>query len=208
MLIAQISDTHVTEPGAPLEKRFATAARLEQAVAHLLSLSQPPDAVLVTGDCVNSGSPAEYLRFRELLAPLPMPVYVIPGNHEHRENLRAAFGNQGVQHHQDFIQYVVSLGALRLIALDTHVPGEDGGRLCEKRLRWLAERLAEDSDTRVFIFQHHPPFSIGVPLLDRTGLDGIEADARIIGGWSSSMCCPMASGVPATSAFCIPIASV
>ena len=54
-----------------------------------------PDVVLITGDCVNSGSAAEYARFQALLRPLTMPVYVIPGNHDNREQLLAAFGGQG-----------------------------------------------------------------------------------------------------------------
>ncbi len=180
MLIAQISDPHVTAPGQPLEQRFATARHLQRAVTHLVSLPKPPDVVLITGDCVDDGSVPEYERFRELLQPLDMPIYVIPGNHDNREHMRQVFGEQGVLHQEDFMQYVVNIGAMRLIALDTLIPGQGGGQLCRERLRWLEERLTEDDSSPTILFQHHPPFAIGIPVLDRAGFGGMEALGHII----------------------------
>ncbi len=180
MLIAQISDTHVTTPGQPLEQRFATAAHLQRAVHHLVSLPKPPDVVLITGDCVDGGSVSEYERFREFLQPLDMPVYVIPGNHDNREHMRQVFGAQGALHQEDFIQYVVNAAPLRLIALDTLIPGQGGGRLCRERLHWLEERLTEDRSSLTILFQHHPPFAIGVPVFDRMGFEGTEEFGSII----------------------------
>lgn len=180
MLIAQISDTHVTSPGQPVEQRFATATHLQRAVTHLLSLPRLPDVVLITGDCVDEGSVAEYERLRVCLQPLEMPVYVIPGNHDNREHMRQVFGTQGVGHHETFMQYVVHAGPLRLIALDTLIPGQAGGRLCHERLHWLEAQLTADRASPTILFQHHPPFAIGIPVLDRAGFGGVEDLSRLI----------------------------
>jgi hypothetical protein len=56
---------------------------------------------------VDSGSGSEYERFRDLLRPLSMPVYVMPGNHDDRAHLREVFGTQGAKPMTDFVQYVV-----------------------------------------------------------------------------------------------------
>jgi 3',5'-cyclic-AMP phosphodiesterase len=95
MLVAQITDTHITIPGALVYGVVDTAKNLERAVAALNSLSTAPDVTVITGDLVEGGEPEEYAHLRVLLAPLRMPVLVIPGNHDARESLRGAFGADG-----------------------------------------------------------------------------------------------------------------
>lgn len=175
MIIAQISDPHITTAEGD-----ESEASLQRAVAHLMQLPVLPDVVLVTGDCANTGSAAEYARFQALLRPLPMPVYVIPGNHDDRAVMQQAFGPQGSQAMQSFIQYVVDAGPLRLIALDTLVPGRGDGALCDERLRWLEARLAEAPTRPTLIFMHHPPFLTGLTVLDQIGLADSEAFGAII----------------------------
>ena len=87
--IAQISDPHVG-----LHADYAdSVVALERAVAAVAAMDPAPVAVLLTGDLTYDGNPAEYERVRELLEPLAMPVHPIPGNHDRRENLRAAFSD-------------------------------------------------------------------------------------------------------------------
>ena len=114
MLLAQITDLHVTVPGRLLDSRYRTAAHLRGAVEHLVRMDPLPDAVAITGDLVEGGEPAEYARLLELLAPLPIPVHVIPGNHDDRENLRAAFRAAGHDHlpAAGFLCYEAAVGPL------------------------------------------------------------------------------------------------
>ncbi|NMO22528.1 phosphodiesterase [Pyxidicoccus fallax] len=181
MLLAQISDMHIGVPGSDVERRFDSATHLERAVQHLCRLEPRPDVVLCTGDLVNDGSPEEYARLAALLKPLPMPCYVIAGNHDDREHLRAAFAHQGYLPEQGFLHYVVELGPLRLIGLDTNVPGAPGGRLCADRLAWLDARLSEAPERPTLVFMHHPPFRTGIHRVDAMGLEGSEALAAVIG---------------------------
>src|SRR5215475_8357402 len=161
MLIAQISDMHVKPPGELLYKRIDTAAFLERAVAHVMALDPKPDVVLATGDLVDGGKPEEYALLRRLLAALPMPVYLIPGNHDARDPMREAFPDHAYLPKSGFLQYVVEDLPVRLIALDTLVDGKGFGALCVDRLGWLEARLNESQRPTV-LFMHHPPFGCGI----------------------------------------------
>src|SRR5579864_527534 len=130
MLIAQISDLHIRRPGELAYRRVDTAMHLRRCIAHVTALRPQPDIVVATGDLVDSGAPEEYEHLAELLAPLPMPLYLIPGNHDERAALRAAFPrHRYLSDHQEFMQYTAAVGPLQLVALDTVLPGEPGGLL-------------------------------------------------------------------------------
>ena len=180
MILAQLSDTHVTLPGVKLDARTHSATRLGRAVEHLLALPNPPDAVIVTGDLVDRGGAEEYARLKELLRPLRMPVYVVPGNHDEREALRTAFASEHWMPKRGFIQYAIDQFPVRLLALDTNVPGEPGGRLCTERLDWLQGRLSEQPARPSLVFMHHPPYPTGHAVMDGMSLEGAEALAQIL----------------------------
>jgi hypothetical protein len=79
-----------------------------------------------------------------------------------------------------FLQYTVEDWPVRLVALDTLIPGASGGRLCAERLAWLDTRLAEAPDRPTVVLMHHPPFVTGMRKMDEMGLDGIDALAAVI----------------------------
>src|SRR5205085_7147899 len=116
-VLVQLSDPHLHVGG---DDRGAARA-LEAAVAAVLALRPAPDAVLVSGDLGDAGSPDEYARARELLAPLPMPVHVLPGNHDDADALADAFGMRA--------PYGTTLAGTRLVVCDTTVRGRVEGSL-------------------------------------------------------------------------------
>ena len=135
MLIAQISDMHLSTPGSRFEEIYRTAEHLARAVAHLNALEPRPDVVLATGDLVDRGEAGEYERLREQLEPLRMPVYLVPGNHDDRVVLPQVLDrHRYLPQDGGFLQYAVEDWPVRLVALDTLIPGESGGRLCAERL--------------------------------------------------------------------------
>ena len=181
MLIAQLSDTHVCAEGTRLYGRIDTNAGLARAIETVNRLRPRPDLVLVTGDLAESGQAAQYAMLRTLLARLEMPVFVLPGNHDSRERLRAAFSDHAyLPAVGEFLHYAAELGPLTLIALDTQVPGEDGGTLCAERLRWLEGELERSRGRPTLIAMHHPPVPIGVDWLDRSGCANAEALAAVV----------------------------
>lgn len=185
MLIAQISDTHIGLPTSLLETSGRTSEHLQRAVAHLVAMSPRPDAVVLSGDCVDAGSVEEYERLAKLLEPLPMPVHLAVGNHDDATNLARVFDRHATLLDESFLQYEVRHGDLRLLILDTRIPGAPSGHLCERRLAWLDERLAEDTRAPTLVFLHHPPYRSGLPAMDAMGLDSSEALGEIIGRYSN-----------------------
>ena len=144
-LLLQLSDPHIREPDRLAYSRIETADYLRRAIATIAKLPQQPDAVVITGDLTGFGRAAEYDHLRELLVPLAMPVYLMPGNHDDRNQLRKSFSEHGYLGSSGFVQYSVAIGSgagqLQLIALDTVVPGASEGCLCAERLNWLSSQL-------------------------------------------------------------------
>ena len=171
MLICQISDLHVRPPGELAYRHVDTAGFVRRCVSQILARRPLPDVVVVTGDLVDRGQPEEYEHLIALLAPLSMPVYVIPGNHDERNALRYALPAHRYLHTGgEFLHYAVPLGPICLIGLDTVIPREGGGMLCADRLRWLEQQLDDHRDTPIVMLMHHPPFLTGVLHMDRVGL--------------------------------------
>ena len=92
MLIAQISDTHILASASDLPAAQLRADCLRRCIADINQ--QHPDVVIFTGDTVQHGQSEEYARLRELLAPLHAPLYLIPGNRDDNEAMRAAFNDK------------------------------------------------------------------------------------------------------------------
>ncbi len=163
-LLLQISDTHLGADWDGVDPDACVA----RAVAAIEALDERPDALLVSGDLSQNGRPEEYARLIELLAPLGLEPHVLPGNHDLRGPLRAAFGLPGSG--EEHASHVVDLGPLRLVCLDSTVPGAEGGALDEGRIEWLAAALEKEPGRPTVLAMHHPPLSTAIPSFDAIGL--------------------------------------
>jgi 3',5'-cyclic AMP phosphodiesterase CpdA len=134
LLVAQISDTHILVPESDHPAALLRGDCLWRTVADVNQ--QQPDAVIFTGDTVQHGQPEEYARLRELLAPLEVPLYLVPGNRDDKNEMRAAFSD------------------------DSTLVGERKGRFCESRQAWLDKKLGEQPGRPTLLFIHHPPFDV------------------------------------------------
>lgn len=169
-LLLQLSDPHIREPGKLAYGRIETAPYLKRAIDSILALPQTPDAIVITGDLTDFGRAAEYDHLRTLLRPLKMPVYLMPGNHDDRLQMRRSFPDHSYWGHDGYMQYSVAVGDLQLIALDTVVPQASSGSLCAERLEWLAAELGTHRSRPVVIAMHHPPFQTLIGHMDAIGL--------------------------------------
>lgn len=181
-LIAHITDLHLRPRGVACYRVADTNMFAERVIPALNSLSPRPDAVVLTGDLTDKSDPREYALARSLLARLKMPVYLIPGNHDGSADMRREMSNfPGMNGDvSGKLCYTADIGDLRLIALDTHVPGSPLGTLGTPQLTWLSDRLAED-DRPTLVALHHPPVLTGIGHMDAIGLTDKEALADVIG---------------------------
>jgi 3',5'-cyclic-AMP phosphodiesterase len=178
MLLAQITDLHIRTPGLLAYGRVDTATCLVRCVERLNALVPRPDAVLVTGDLVDFGIVEEYRHLATLLEPLTIPVYLMVGNHDDRAALREVFTAPYLHDDRtvgEFVQYAFDLGDMRIIALDSQVPHDSPGTLCDARLAWLEAQLDQARGRPVIVALHHPPFATGIGHMDDMALDPVAA---------------------------------
>ena len=180
MLIAQITDTHITEYEKLAQDRVDTYPRLEATVHSINGLSMKPDVVLITCDLADDRHTDSYKGLLVCLKPLTMPYYLIPGNHDDRGLLRYFPPNHPGMSDCPFIQYTVDDYPVRLIGIDTVVEGSDFGLLCEEELLWLDNCLNENTEKPILIFMHHPPFKTGIDEIDFYALEGVGDFRRIV----------------------------
>jgi 3',5'-cyclic-AMP phosphodiesterase len=178
--IAQISDLHIKRPGELAYARVDTAAALARAIAQLNALKPAPAIVVVSGDLVDRALPEEYAHLKELLAPLALPLAVIPGNHDARVPLRATFPQQPYARPEGALNFAIALGALDLILIDSSVPGEPFGLLDAETIKWLEATLARSTERPALLFLHHPPFATGIAHMDRQRLRNADDLAAIV----------------------------
>jgi 3',5'-cyclic-AMP phosphodiesterase len=170
-LLAQLSDLHL---GAAWEGVDPTP-RLERAIEAVRSLPNPVDAIVVSGDLSDDGSEESYRLARELLSRFEAPVHVLPGNHDDRARLRQAFDLPGEG--DDPIDYSAEVGELRLVVLDSNVPGQDPGAFESTQLRWLDEELGRNDERLALLVMHHSPLPTGIPEWDEINLVPAEREA-------------------------------
>ncbi len=142
-LLVQITDTHIFPPGKLLYGNTDTAAHLGESVRQINAMRPIPDVVLITGDLVEQGDEVGYQHFIELIKPLEMPTYVIPGNHDNPQFMLEVFA--GTSHFpatDDTFQYAIEDFPYRILALNSHCDGTELPEFGEKRLSWLQDQLS------------------------------------------------------------------
>lgn len=174
MRIAQITDLHVAEPDTYMRGFVDANAKLSAAVAFLNERADRIDAVVATGDLTNDGRPEQYRLLRELLEPLRLPLYLVPGNHDEVDEFRAAFAGTPWLPAEGPVDYAVDDHEVRLVGLDTTEPDRHDGVFHEAQAEWLDATLAARPDVPTVVFGHHPPFFTRLWLFDAIRLTGAD----------------------------------
>lgn len=183
MLICQLTDLHVRPVGRPANRVAETNMFVERAFRAVAAFTPRPDVVLLTGDLTECGLDAEYANVARLIRRYlhPVPVFVIPGNHDRRDKLREGLAHlPHVTADPFYVQYAVDDFPVRLVMLDTLVPGEGYGELRPEQLQWLDRTLALAPGKPTLIGMHHPPFACGIAHMDRIKLRNAAAFAEVI----------------------------
>ncbi|MFK7940899.1 MAG: phosphodiesterase [Roseovarius sp.] len=176
--VLQISDTHIVGPGQVVSGRLDTASSLERLVRRIAAKASQLgqiDAILLSGDLSDDGTAQSYVHLKSLMAPLDVPLYVIPGNHDARDQMRQAFDDHVYLPATGRLNWHQRIGDIDMIGLDTLVEGAGAGVLDRDTLAFLDTALTAAQSRPVLLALHHPPFPSGIAFMDRIGLAGRDA---------------------------------
>lgn len=176
--LLHLSDTHLLGGGNRLYGSVDAEAHLAQLLAELEASAGRPEAIILTGDLADRGEPDAYDRLRRLLEPvaarLGAQLIWVMGNHDDRAAFRERlFAEQPSTRPVD---RVYDVGGLRVIALDSSVPGHHWGEVTGDQLDWLAEELSVAAPHGTILAMHHPPLpsvldlAVSVELRDQAEL--------------------------------------
>lgn len=148
-----LSDLHLVKEGA-LSWGLDTTARLRAGIEAINSRHADADFCVLAGDLADLGEYDAYVRLKECLDALTIPLHITIGNHDHRDTFLEVFG---VDYRADtgFVDKVIDQKGQRVILLDSVRTGEHGGHLDQAQLDWLTARLDEAPEIPVTIILHH-----------------------------------------------------
>jgi len=182
--ILHVSDTHFVENDALLHESVDSDANLAQMFDDFARSGARPEAIIFTGDLADAGQPEAYQRLRELVEPAAAAVGAeviwVMGNHDERGAFRAGLLDQ--EPTVESIDRVFDINGLRIIALDSTVPGQHYGEITDEQLEWLAAELATPSPDGTLIALHHPPVPSPLGLLALVELRDQHKLAAVIEG--------------------------
>jgi 3',5'-cyclic-AMP phosphodiesterase len=158
MTFLQLSDLHLVPPGTllagvdPMRQMRSVLARIER-------LDVSPAFIVVSGDLTDDGSAESYEVVNEVLTELAgggTPVLLALGNHDDRATFRrVVLGEEGAGDAEPYC-YSQLVDGLRVIVLDSAIPGDVGGALGEAQLAWLEDALGTPASRGNLIVLHHP----------------------------------------------------
>ena len=175
-VIAHLSDPHLLgTPQRRLAGRIDTAAQLRRALDRVESSGEAIDALVISGDLADSGEPAAYELLLELVQPvvdrLGCELVLTGGNHDERAPLaRVLFGVEG----DDPQDRVTTVRGLRLITLDSAVPGYHHGGFSDDQYAWLASELATPAEHGTILVIHHAPITYRSPVMQLLDFDDVD----------------------------------
>jgi len=182
-LIIHISDTHLLADGHTLYGSIDTEATVRDFLTRVVNQGAPVDALVFTGDLAERGEKGAYQALRDAVEPfaaaLDAQVIWVMGNHDEREPFAEVFFGGASTSPQD---RVYDLDGLRVIALDTSVPGYHHGELEPDQLVWLAQQLENPAPQGTLLAMHHPPIPSPNDIMGVIELEDQAALAAVIRG--------------------------
>jgi 3',5'-cyclic AMP phosphodiesterase CpdA len=158
-VLFHFSDTHLIADDGGLYGEVDAEMRLREVLEQAEARGGNPTAIIITGDLVDEGEPAAYGKLRALIEPFARrvgaPVVWVMGNHDDRGALRASLLDEAPT--TTPLDHVQLVDGLRIIALDTSVPGHHYGEVTDTQLAWLTDLLAEPAPFGSILAMHHPP---------------------------------------------------
>lgn len=169
--LVQLTDLHIVADGEEFPNGVDTAAVLDEALRAIEEAAINPAALVLTGDLTEHGRPAQYHRLRAIVEPAAARLGALlvhaAGNHDDRAAMRQHLLDEPPS--ADPLDHTARIGSdnsgdLRIIVLDSTVPGQAHGELRPEQLDRLRAELAEPAPAGTVLVLHHPPLPSAAPL--------------------------------------------
>lgn len=176
LLVAQISDLHLFADERQNLLGWNTWESLQKIMQQLESCTPHPELILLTGDLSQDETEASYQKIVQRFVTLGIPTYWIPGNHDHVPTMQRVLDQPPI-----FVDKSIEEGGWKFLLLNTNVPNQVYGALSSESLDWLELQLsATPAEQPTLLTLHHPPFWVGSPWLDKSGLQNTAAFFKVI----------------------------
>ncbi|MDR7084581.1 3',5'-cyclic AMP phosphodiesterase CpdA [Arthrobacter ginsengisoli] len=209
--LLHLSDPHLLGGSAPLHGVVDCDALLQQLFDEVRASGARPEAVIFTGDLADQGEPEAYAKLRAIVDPackaMGAKVIWAMGNHDNRAHFRT--GLLDLPADDDPVDHSYYINGLRIITLDTSVPGYHHGEVSPEQLEWLEAELSTPAPDGTILALHHPPvpsvldLAVLVELRDQAALAGVlrNSDVRtILGGHLHYSTTATFAGIPVSVA--------
>ncbi len=182
--ILHISDTHFVADGERLHDVIDSDANLGLLIEGLVRSGTRPEAIVFTGDLADAGQPDAYRRLRAMVEPAAAAVGAeviwVMGNHDERTAFRAGLLDEAGS--LEPVDRVHDVNGLRIVVLDSTVPGQHYGEIDDAQLDWLRDVLATPAPHGTLLALHHPPVPSPLGLIALVELRDQERLARVVEG--------------------------
>lgn len=174
LLVAQVTDLHLFARVDQQLMGVTTAETFRVILEHLGQLQPKPDLLLLTGDLSQDESSASYQWLQDVLVPLGIPTYWLPGNHDNLLVMEQVLHQPPISPEKSF-----EAGEWQFLLLSSWVPGCVHGQLSQPTLAWLEQQLQVNHQPTL-VSLHHPPCPIGSAWMDAIALQNPAEFLRII----------------------------
>jgi Icc protein len=184
VFFVHLTDIHISAPDKKPLFGLEMSDKLHAVFAEIRGLRTQPSFVVISGDLTHDGDLEDYRFLRKLLdeegQALGIPIHVALGNHDFREPFREGYLGEAPSNESYYYSFMEN--GLRVVVLNTQVPGTHAGRLDELQLAWLDDVLSEPAPSGTIIVHHHPVVLTPTAIMDAHLLENPHDLARVLKG--------------------------
>ena len=173
--VAQITDAHLFADVELKVFGVKTHDSLQAVIERLKKLQPQPDILLLTGDLSQDESSKSYEFLTSFIAPLNIPAYWLPGNHDNLQAMEQVLQQPPINATKSFTS-----GGWNFLLLSSLIPGCVHGEISLQSLDWLESQLSQVTDLPTLVALHHPPCLINSEWMDKINLRNYEEFLAVV----------------------------
>lgn len=199
-VLVHVTDPHFVADGL-LYGEMDPQPGLAQVLDAIEASGLEPEAIIFSGDLTDKGKVEAYRLLKTVCDAyaerIGTRIIWAMGNHDDRTNFQRVMLDEEPLPGPVYRRY--HLGGLRVLVLDSSIPGFHHGEIGGDQLDWLAKELETPADDGTLLVLHHPPvppvqdLAVLSELRNQTGLARVLEGSDVIGILSGHTHCSLFS---------------